>query len=196
MPSVGGVLSDDPHRDRRGSPPGSKEAAIVILGIGLVVGIVLLILAGRAMSRSRTIPPPVRPAGRAPPRPPSTPSIGSTIRRYGPPPRAIGPGRYEWERRTTQAYRRWKNVPAPREDRDAMRAFVTSHRGVEAYVEPRTVMHPLSVVFVDDVGAWTRFELADDAFLRELVLQHPMPVFDAGLVGYPKRMHHDRDDRP
>ncbi|MDP9296336.1 MAG: hypothetical protein M3O88_06555 [Actinomycetota bacterium] len=34
------------------------------------------------------------------------------------------------------------------EERDAILQFVESQAGVEAYVEPKTVMHPLSVVLV------------------------------------------------
>src|SRR5574341_54554 len=63
---------------------------------------------------------------------------------------------YDWERRTDQVYRRVKAAPGPEEDRDRIVAFLDSRRGVEAFVEPRTVMHPLSVVLVAEDGEWTR----------------------------------------
>jgi hypothetical protein len=63
-----------------------------------------------------------------------------------------------------------------------------SRDGVEAYVEPKTVMHPLSVVLIAGDGEHRRFTLFDDAYLRELAREHELPIFDAGRVGYPQRM--------
>jgi hypothetical protein len=78
-----------------------------------------------------------------------------------------------------------------------MMAFIESHPGAEAYVEPRTVMHPLSVVLVAADGGWVRFELRDDSFLRELAKDRGLPVIDAGRFGYPDRMRRRRSrDNP
>ena len=71
-------------------------------------------------------------------------------------------------------------------------AFIESHQGVEAYVEPRTVMHPLSVVLVAADGGWLRFELRDDSFLRDLAKDGGLPVIDAERFGYPDRMRRRR----
>ncbi len=101
---------------------------------------------------------------------------------------------YEWEPRTDRYRRQLKGVPRQAEDRDAIVAFVSSRSGVEAYFEPRTVMHPLSVVFVAGDGEWKRFELADDRFVRELASERRLPVFDASRTGYPDRMR--RRTRP
>jgi len=98
------------------------------------------------------------------------------------------PGRYEFEPVTRTVSRRLKGVQGPAEDRDGIRRWVESHRGVEAYVEPKTVMHPLSVVLVAGDGEHKRFELFDDTFLRELSGSHNLRVFDAARVGYPPRM--------
>jgi hypothetical protein len=95
---------------------------------------------------------------------------------------------YDWERRTDQLYRRAKSVPAPDEDRDKILAFLDSRAGVEAFVEPRTVMHPLSVVLVAGDGEWVRVALRDDAFLRELTRTRGLAVHDAMRTGYPERM--------
>jgi hypothetical protein len=99
-----------------------------------------------------------------------------------------GPGRYEFEPVSWKVSRRLKGVKGPAEDREGIRAFVENHSGVEAYVEPKTVMHPLSVVLVAGDGEHKRFELSDDAYLRELVGTHNLRVFDAARVGYPPRM--------
>jgi hypothetical protein len=110
-----------------------------------------------------------------------------------PPPRPrTGPDRYEWERRSTQLYRAWKQVPGPAEDREGILAFIGSRQEVEAYVEPRTVMHPLSVVLVAGDGEWVRFELRDDSFLRELGKDRGLRVIDAERFGYPERMRRRR----
>jgi hypothetical protein len=98
------------------------------------------------------------------------------------------PGAYEWDRKTDQAIRQLKRVPGPAEYRDAIAEWLAVHEGVEAYVEPKTVMHPLSVVFVDGRGEAKRFELSEDAFLRSLAKERGIRVFDASRVGYPERM--------
>lgn len=88
--------------------------------------------------------------------------------------------------------------PGLAEDRDGILAFIESHPGVEAYLEPRTVMHPLSVVLVAGDGGWLRFELRDDSFLRELAKDRDLRVIDAERFGYPERMRRrrSRDDPP
>ena len=99
-----------------------------------------------------------------------------------------GPGRYEFEPVSWKVSRRLKGVQGPAEDREAILAFVEGHTGVEAYVEPKTVMHPLSVVLVAGDGEHRRFVLSDDAYLRELAGTHDLKVLDAARVGYPARM--------
>jgi Ni/Co efflux regulator RcnB len=102
--------------------------------------------------------------------------------------RRTRPGAYEWDRRLDQASRQLKRVAGPTEYRDEIAEWLSVHEGVEAYVEPKTVMHPLSVVFVDGEGEAKRFELKEDAYLRELAKKRGMRVFDASRVGYPDRM--------
>jgi hypothetical protein len=79
-------------------------------------------------------------------------------------------------------------VKAPDEDRAAILEFIESRTGVEAYVEPRTVVSPLSVVLVAGDGEWRRFHLADDSYIRELSATKNLKVFDAVRAGYPRRM--------
>ncbi len=95
---------------------------------------------------------------------------------------------YDWERRTGQLERRLKGVPGPVEERDRILAFLESRGGVEAWVEPKTVIHPLSVVLVAQDGEWVRIALRDDAFLRELSRERGLRIHDAMRVGYPERM--------
>jgi hypothetical protein len=107
-------------------------------------------------------------------------------------PRPARTGGHEWDRRRDQMYRSVKGIGGPEEARDDIVGFLDSHQGVEAYVEPKTVMHPLSVVLVDGDGLAKRFELREDAILRELAKTRHLPVFDATKVGYPERMRRRR----
>jgi hypothetical protein len=107
-------------------------------------------------------------------------------------PRPARSGGHEWDRRRDQIYRSVKGIGGPEEARDDILGFLDSHQGVEAYVEPKTVMHPLSVVLVDGDGLAKRFELREDAILRELAKTRHLPVFDATKVGYPERMRRRR----
>jgi hypothetical protein len=167
---------------------------MVVIVVGLVALIVVMIVIGAVLSRRpRTEPPPrPTPRGRL-----DVPEGPDALRRIPNPlaqPKPARPGGYDWDRRTHQLYRAWKRVPGPDENRDAILAFLEAHTGVEAFVEPRTVMHPLSVVLVDGDGQWGRFELKEDAFLRELARDRLVPVFDASRVGYPPRMRRRRPD--
>ena len=97
-------------------------------------------------------------------------------------------GKYEFESRVDRMSRRLKGVQGPYEYCDELLEFIESHSGVEAYVEPKTVMHPLSVVLIAGDGEHRRFPLFDDAYLRELAREHDLRIFDASRVGYPQRM--------
>ena len=61
-------------------------------------------------------------------------------------------GGYEFEARSDQAKRRLKGVAGPAERRDDIVEFLHAHEGVEAYMEPKTVVSPKSVVLIDAVG--------------------------------------------
>ena len=113
-------------------------------------------------------------------------------RRQAAAPGGTRPGAYEWDRRTDQAKRQLKRVAGPTEYRDEMAEWISVHEGVEAYVEPKTVMHHLSVVLVDGRGEGKRFDLKEDTYLRELARERGIRVLDASRVGYPERMRRFR----
>ena len=108
--------------------------------------------------------------------------------------RTARPGGHDWDSRRDQIYRQVKGIGGPEEHRDRIVAFLDEHQGVEAYVEPKTVMHPLSVLLVDGEGVAKRFELREDAILRELARSRGLPVFDATRTGYPERMRRRRQE--
>ena len=86
----------------------------------------------------------------------------------------------------------------PKSDRGAVKEFIKTRGGVEAYLEPRTLDQGLSVVLVASDGEWLRFTLPDDSWLRRFARKRALPIYDAGLVGYPKRMREYRrgDEAP
>ncbi|MGH2727332.1 MAG: hypothetical protein ACRDKS_10230 [Actinomycetota bacterium] len=106
------------------------------------------------------------------------------------------PGSYDFDSRYNRTYRKVKGVKGPAEDHEGITAFIESRPGVEAYLEPKTVAHPLSVVLVAQDGEWKRFELAEDAFIRRLSSERGLPVYDAARVGYPQRMREYRRPKP
>ncbi|HEY7281562.1 MAG TPA: oxidoreductase [Actinomycetota bacterium] len=77
-------------------------------------------------------------------------------------------------------------------DVKGMKEFAASRAGVEAYVEPRTMQQPMSVVLVAHDGEWLRFTVPDERSVQGL----GVPIYEAARVGYPKRMKEYRRDRP
>jgi hypothetical protein len=66
--------------------------------------------------------------------------------------------------------------------------FVTSRRGVEGYVEPRTAVTETTIVLVAADGEWTRRRIAGPDVARRLSRELGIPVYDAQVTGYPQRM--------
>jgi hypothetical protein len=83
---------------------------------------------------------------------------------------------------------------AGNDDEAHLRAWVASHEGVEAFVEPRTTVTSTTLLLVDKDGAWTRRRIAGPAAARKFARKLAMPVYDVQLIGYPQRMR-DHDAR-
>ena len=77
-------------------------------------------------------------------------------------------------------------------DEEHLREWTRAHRGVEAFVEPRTTVTDTTMLLVDADGAWTRRRIAGPAAARKLARSLAIPVYDAQLVGYPRRMRRKR----
>ena len=73
-------------------------------------------------------------------------------------------------------------------DRAHLEAFAASRPGVEAYIEPPTVMTQDTVVFVATSGEWTRRRIPSPKAARELAGKLGIPVYEVSQTGYPKRM--------
>jgi len=72
--------------------------------------------------------------------------------------------------------------------RDHLASFVSSRRGVEAYVEPPTNVTATTVVLIAHDGEWTRRAVASRDAAFELPRDLGIPVYDVNQTGYPSRM--------
>ncbi len=77
-----------------------------------------------------------------------------------------------------------KNNPAL----EQLEIFVSSHKGVEGFIEPRTPTSPTSLLLVDRFGEHLRAPVREPADARAFCDRMGIPVYDAPVVGYPKRM--------
>jgi hypothetical protein len=66
--------------------------------------------------------------------------------------------------------------------------FVSTRPGVEAYLEPRTVVTDTTVVLVAATGEWTRRRVDGESGANAFARKHGIPLYDAAIVGYPQRM--------
>jgi hypothetical protein len=83
---------------------------------------------------------------------------------------------------------------AAAEDVEHLRAWAALREGVEAFVEPRTIVTETTMVLVAKDGEWTRRRVAGPQGARRLARSLRIPVYDVQLVGYPQRMR-DHDAR-
>jgi hypothetical protein len=80
------------------------------------------------------------------------------------------------------------------DDQRHLREWAGQHTGVEAFVEPKTSVTPMTVVLVAADGEWTRRPAGGPTGARRLGEQLGIPVYDVQKVGYPQRMR-DYDAR-
>jgi hypothetical protein len=66
--------------------------------------------------------------------------------------------------------------------------FVSSRRGVEAYVEPPTNVTATTVILIAHDGEWTRRAAGSRQAAFELAAGLGVPVYDVLQTGYPSRM--------
>ena len=77
---------------------------------------------------------------------------------------------------------------ATRVDLQHLEEFVKTHRGVEAFIEPRTTVTETTVVLIAHDGEWTRRRMDGPEAARRFAHRVAIPVYDVALVGYPQRM--------
>lgn len=79
-------------------------------------------------------------------------------------------------------------------DTGYLATWAAQRHGVEAYVEPPTIVTELTVVLVAHDGEWTRRRIGTAKQARKLGEDLQIPVYDVTKVGYPQRMR-DHDAR-
>ena len=72
--------------------------------------------------------------------------------------------------------------------REHLATFVSSRRGVEAFVEPPTNVTATTVVLIAHDGEWTRRAVGSRDAAFELPRDLGIPVYDVNQTGYPSRM--------
>lgn len=69
-----------------------------------------------------------------------------------------------------------------------LEAFVSAHQGVEGFIEPRTATSPASLLLVDRYGEHLRAPVREPEEAADFCRRVGVPVYDARVVGYPRRM--------
>ena len=75
-----------------------------------------------------------------------------------------------------------------RADEKYLQEFVTSRRGVEGFVEPRTAVSDVTLLLVAHDGEWTRRRVPSVEWAHKFCNNHQVPSYDAAVVGIPQRM--------
>jgi len=78
--------------------------------------------------------------------------------------------------------------PADQADVSHLEHFVRTRIGVEAYIEPRTMVTETTVMLIAHDGEWTRRRIDGPQGARRFAQRLNIPVYDVALMGYPKRM--------
>ena len=89
-------------------------------------------------------------------------------------------------------FRRRRRGPAGGEPSAAalheLRVFLETREGVEAYVEPPTAVYAMTLCLVAADGEFRRQPVRDIKQARALCGERGVPLYDARIVGYPRRM--------
>lgn len=77
-----------------------------------------------------------------------------------------------------------------------LREFLESRTGVEAFIEPPTPVYNMSLCLVAGDGEYVRRPVKDARQANQLAEKASVPIYDARIVGYPRRMRdYDRGVR-
>lgn len=81
--------------------------------------------------------------------------------------------------------RRGKADPA---DLDHLRRWCSTRVGVDAFLEPETLVSVPGLCLVAFDGEWTRRPVGDVRTARRIAAELKLPLADAAVAGYPQRM--------
>ena len=71
---------------------------------------------------------------------------------------------------------------------DHLEVFASARKGVEGFIEPRTATSPTTLLLVDRDGDHLRAPVREPEDAAAFCLRLSIPVYDAQVIGYPKRM--------
>lgn len=77
-----------------------------------------------------------------------------------------------------------------------LESFLAQRKGVEGYIEPRTATQSTTLLLVDRDGDSIRAPVTEPEAAAAFCDKHQIPVYDARVVGYPKRMRDFERRRP
>jgi hypothetical protein len=66
--------------------------------------------------------------------------------------------------------------------------FARNKYGVEAFIEPQTMVTGTTVILIAHDGEWTRRRIGSPQAAKSFARGIPIPVYDVHLTGYPQRM--------
>ncbi len=69
-----------------------------------------------------------------------------------------------------------------------LKGFLAERDGVEGYIEPPTPDFAMTLLLVAADGEFMRRPVKDAKQAHEVCSDHGVPVYDARIVGYPRRM--------
>lgn len=93
-----------------------------------------------------------------------------------------------WFRRRSKSWRPTIDREAHRGDLQHLEQFVSSRRGVEAYLEPKTNVTQTTLVLIAHDGEWTRRRVESPEAARRWAHGLSLPFYEVALMGYPRRM--------
>ena len=70
----------------------------------------------------------------------------------------------------------------------SLEAFAAQRKGVEGYIEPKTATQSTTLLLVDRHGDSLRGAVRDPEDAAAFCEKRGIPVYDAAVVGYPRRM--------
>jgi len=73
-------------------------------------------------------------------------------------------------------------------DEKHLHEFISTRRGVEGFVEPRTAVSDVTLLLVAHDGEWTRRRVPGISWAHDFANRHGVPSYDAAVVGIPARM--------
>jgi len=71
---------------------------------------------------------------------------------------------------------------------DHLEQFVRTRQGVEAYLEPRTMMTQTTLMLIAHDGEWTRRRVPTPDAAKRWARGLNVPFYEVARVGYPQRM--------